>query len=100
MTLKVSQCETCGSTLFPSRYFCPACGGSEWSERVVLDGTVGESTVVRHRVGADDVREVYLASVITSAGPVVVARLDQPLESGSAVRLEMDGENRILAHAS
>jgi hypothetical protein len=29
-----------------------------------------------------------------------VARLEHPLESGSAVRLEMDGENRILAHAS
>jgi len=42
MTLKVFQCTQCGATLFPARYFCPACGGGQWRECAVQRGTLAE----------------------------------------------------------
>jgi hypothetical protein len=44
-------------------------------ECAVEHGSVAESTVVRHRVGAQGGGDVHLASVTTSAGPIVIARL-------------------------
>lgn len=97
MILTVFQCKQCDATLFPARYFCPACGGAEWKERVVERGTVNESTVVRHRVGAQEGGDVHLASVATSAGPIVIARLDWTAQAGDDVSLSIDDANRILA---
>jgi uncharacterized protein len=97
MKLSVFQCTQCDAALFPARYFCPACGGAQWRECAVARGTVTESTVVRHRVGAQEGSDVYLASVATSAGPVVIARLDQRVQAGEDVALDMDDANRILA---
>ncbi|QCP52015.1 rubredoxin [Trinickia violacea] len=97
MTLSVFQCTQCGATLFPARVFCPACGGAQWRECAVVRGTVNESTVVRHRVGAQEGGDVHLASVVTSAGPVVIARLEQGVLAGDEVALDMDEANRILA---
>lgn len=99
MTLNVFQCKQCGATLFPARYFCPACGGAEWGTRTVECGTVAESTVVRHRIGAQAGDDVHLASVLTSVGPIVIARLDNAMQAGDAVRLEIDDAHRVLAHA-
>jgi uncharacterized protein len=99
MTLIVFQCKHCGTTLFPARYFCPACGGGQWRECVVVHGTVAESTVVRHRVGAQAAQashDVHLASVVTTTGPIVIARLNRALQSGDAVRLDVDEAGRIL----
>lgn len=98
MTLKVFQCRQCRATLFPARYFCPACGGAEWDERVVERGTVAESTVVRHRIGTQEGGDVHLASVVTSAGPVVIARLERAMQAGDEVGLAVDQANRIVAH--
>ncbi|TDN61639.1 zinc ribbon domain-containing protein [Paraburkholderia sp. BL10I2N1] len=97
MTLKVFQCRQCGTTLFPARYFCPACGGGEWDERVVEHGTVAEATIVHHRVGVQEGSEVHLASVATDAGPIVIARLERATQAGDRVRLEIDEARRILA---
>lgn len=95
MTLKVFQCAGCGATLFPARYFCPACGGAEWTDRLIERGTVTECTTVRHRVGAERGADVYLASVETTAGPIVIAQLGRTTQSGEKVILEMDDDNRI-----
>jgi uncharacterized OB-fold protein len=100
MTLKVFQCMQCEVTLFPARYFCPACGGGEWRECMVQRGTLAESTVVRHRVGAQDAGDVHLASVVTSAGPIVVARLDHAMQYGDAVSLDVDDTGRVTGHAT
>ena len=99
MTLKVFQCAQCGHTLFPARYFCPACGGGQWRECAVERGTVAESTVVRHRVGAHGEGDVHLASVATSAGPIVIARLDGAMRSGDAVSLDVDDGGRVTGRA-
>jgi uncharacterized OB-fold protein len=98
MTLKAFQCRQCSTTLFPARYFCPACGCAEWGERVVERGTVAESTVVRHRIGAQGGSDVHLASVVTSAGPIVIARLDHAMQAGDEVRLEIDDAHCVIAH--
>lgn len=98
MIFHVFQCKQCGTALFPARYGCPACGGAEWVERAVEGGFIAESTVVSHRVGAEGGHDVHLASVVTSAGPIVIARLDRAMRSGDAVRLDIDDAGRILAH--
>ncbi|MCC8395817.1 zinc ribbon domain-containing protein [Paraburkholderia sp. MMS20-SJTR3] len=97
MTLKVFQCNQCGSTVFPARYFCFECGGAEWHERVAESGTVNEWTTVRRRVGAQDGGDVLVASVTTDAGPVVIARLERPVRVGDEVSLAIDEQNRVLA---
>ena len=99
MTLKVFQCTQCGHTLFPARYFCPACGAGQWRECAVERGIVAESTVVRHRVGAHGEGGVHLASVVTSAGPIVIARLEHALRSGDAVSLDVDAAGRVTCRA-
>ncbi|MFM0666926.1 zinc ribbon domain-containing protein [Paraburkholderia sediminicola] len=99
MTLKVFQCTQCGMTLFPARYFCPACGGAQWSECAVERGNIAESTVVRHRVGAQGGGDVHLASVATSAGPIVIARLEAAMQSGDSVSLDVDDAGRIVGRA-
>jgi uncharacterized OB-fold protein len=99
MTLSVFQCKQCGTTLFPARYFCPACGGGQWRECTVERGAVAESTVVRHRVGARGDGDVHLASVVTSAGPIVIARLEAAMQSGDAVSLDVDDAGRLVGRA-
>ncbi|SAK75795.1 hypothetical protein AWB76_04963 [Caballeronia temeraria] len=99
MNLDVTQCTQCGLTLFPARYFCPSCGSNAWTRCTVESGTVMESTVVRHRAGERDSPPIYLATVRTDAGPVVVARLNAAVPDGSAVRLEVHDDQCIVAVA-
>jgi uncharacterized OB-fold protein len=86
-------------TLFPARYFCPACGGGQWSECAVERGNIAQSTVVRHRVGAQGGGDVHLASVATSAGPIVIARLEAGMQPGDSVSLDVDETGRIVGRA-
>lgn len=98
-TLEVFRCTACGTTLFPARYFCPACGGARFAVLAAARGTVIAATAVLHRVGAQTGGELHLASVATDQGPVVVARLDAPVAAGAAVALDVDAGHRIQAHA-
>ncbi|MGF6995465.1 Zn-ribbon domain-containing OB-fold protein [Paraburkholderia sp. GAS32] len=97
MSIKVFRCTHCGTTLFPARYLCPSCGGAEWSALDAEGGTVTAATAVRRRVGADNGGDIHLASVATDAGPIVIARLDSPVETGDAVSLALDAQHRIVA---
>lgn len=99
MTLDVFRCADCGTTLFPARDLCPACGGAQWTKEAVSCGTVLAATVVSHRVGASEPGAVHLASVRTDAGPVVIARLEAAASKGERVSLEVDEDSRILARA-
>lgn len=98
MELTVFRCTQCGTTLFPARYLCPHCGADQWVATPAGPGTIEETTVVRHRVGAQGAGDAHLASVRTAAGPVVVARLDQALQPGDIVTLALDDAMRVLAH--
>ena len=94
------QCKEGGATLFPARYFCPACGGAEWGTRTVECGRIAESTVVRHRIGAQAGDDVHLASVLTSVGPIVIARgsITPWRKPVVTVRLEIGDSHCVLAH--
>jgi hypothetical protein len=59
-------------------------------------GRVAESTVVRYRVGAQDGGDVHLASVMTSAGPIIIARLEDAMQPGDPVSLDVDDAGRIV----
>lgn len=98
-TLEVFRCTACGTTLFPARYFCPACGGAQFAALAATRGTVIAATAVLHRVGAQAGGDLHLASVATEEGPIVVARLDQAAVAGATVALDVDTDNRIQARA-
>jgi len=100
MNLDIMQCTQCGLKLFPARYFCPTCGGNEWTRCVAVTGTVMESTVVLHRAGEQGTQPLHLATVRTDQGPMVIARLDMPVPDGTCVRLEIDDTQCIVAVAS
>ncbi len=95
--LTIFRCRACGEALFPSRYRCPRCGAADWADELAPRGTVEEGTVVRHRVGAQGAGDVHLASVRTTAGAVVIARLDGPACEGEAVALTIDAAMRVQA---
>lgn len=96
-TLTIFRCRACGEAVFPARYRCPRCGAADWTDEAASRGVIEESTVVRHRVGAQGGGDVYLASVRTEAGAVVIARLDAPARAGERVRLTIDEAMRVLA---
>ncbi|QGZ65008.1 Zn-ribbon domain-containing OB-fold protein [Paraburkholderia acidisoli] len=96
--LEVFRCNACGTTLFPARYFCPSCGGAQFTALAATRGTVVAATAVLHRVGAQASGDLHLASVATDLGPTVIARLDTAIAAGATVALEVDETQRILAH--
>jgi uncharacterized protein len=97
--LSILRCNACGEALFPARYRCPHCGDATWTSEPAARGVVEESTVVRHRVGAQGSGDVHLASVRTQAGPVVIARSVAALRAGEAVSLAIDDTMRVWARA-
>jgi len=88
----VSACVECSHALWPPRPVCPYCGGVAFEPRDATSGTIEEAT--RHAGAA-------LASVRTSAGPIVIARLSAEASTGGAVELSWDaapnGQRRVLA---
>ncbi|CAB3781608.1 hypothetical protein LMG28688_01246 [Paraburkholderia caffeinitolerans] len=95
--LMIQRCNACGEAVFPARYRCPRCGAADSASEAAAGGAVEESTVVRHRVGAQGGGDVYLASVRAEAGPVVIARSDTALREGEAVALVIDTDMRVWA---
>ena len=97
--LAIERCKACGEAVFPTRYRCPRCGAAHWTSEPAAGGAVEETTVVRHRVGAQGAGDVYLSSVRTQAGPVVIARSDTALRAGDAVAFSIDEAMRVWARA-
>ena len=91
------------------RLLCPRCSASSW-RNVPLDRGVVEETTARRRRVREDRREphgewgrverVALASIRTEAGPVVTARLFDPLEPGAEVRLTEESGAPVARRAS
>jgi uncharacterized OB-fold protein len=88
----VVACAACGHAMWPSRSVCPRCGGVAFEARAAGSGTVEETT--RHG-------DTGLASVRSSAGPVVIARLAREAGTGTVVGLSWDaapdGRRRVVA---
>lgn len=95
MTFTVFQCASCKKSYFPARHFCPACHRAEWTEITAQYGQVEDSTAVRHRPGADTQTTTYLATIRTTAGPKVIARLEEYMDHGDKVELRST-ENGLL----
>lgn len=97
MSLTAFECMRCGVTVFPRRYFCRGCGAAQWSEVDAGEGTIDETTLVQHRAGAGGQPQTLLATVITGAGPAVIAKLEAPAVRGERVQLRVEAGGAIVA---
>jgi uncharacterized OB-fold protein len=89
--LSVFRCSHCDTVYFPRPSLCARCGTGGFIATNGSTGTVAEQTVVRHRAGQSGGAS-HLATILTHAGPVVIAAMDAPLENGDAVHVyEADG---------
>lgn len=87
----VFQCMRCGHRAFPDRLWCPVCGGYEWRHVWIDRGTVEDVTLVRRAPGRSFRHPVRLGTVALSGGPRVVARLEDELEPGTSVAVDVEG---------
>ena len=85
----VSVCMSCGHRSFPERLLCPRCGGGDRRREWVEAGTVEEATLLRRAAGRAYEEPVVLASVRLSAGPRVIARLEERLPPRTSVSLDL-----------
>lgn len=94
--LPIGRCGGCGVALFPLRAICPRCWSTEMGEDFARRGTVEEVTRRENRPrerrrppvgGWDDRQVIWLASIRTEAGPIVVAWCPEELEPGATVEL-------------
>jgi uncharacterized OB-fold protein len=96
--LKVFACTTCGHVEFPRRLLCPRCGTAMFHEIDGSEGHVEETTVLRHRAGGGEAPgDQRLATVRTTAGPRVIARLDADAARGDRVVLFVEANGAIVA---
>lgn len=80
MSAVIQECLTCEARLFPSRLFCPECGGDAFLSVAVDHGTVEATTSL-----ADG---TVLATLRIDGGPRVIGRLTASgVAAGTAVPL-------------
>jgi uncharacterized protein len=93
---QVFACSACGHVDFPRRLLCPRCGTGMFRAVDASEGHVEETTVVRHRAGGGEAGEGQrLATVRTTAGPRVIARLDEDAARGDRVELWLEANGAI-----
>ena len=97
--LPLTRCGDCGTGYVPARLICPRCGNANWREDTVSEGTVEQSTIVRHAAGRADWQPRQIASVRTSDGQLIVAGLEEPLPDGAKVSL-FDNDGAPVARRS
>lgn len=96
MSFFVFSCEACGHAVFPARYLCPVCHGRQWRKTPVHEGVVQETTATRYKMGGSGQDVLHLATVATSGGPIVIARLDGAVDEGATVSLALE-DGALLA---
>jgi uncharacterized OB-fold protein len=90
--LSLARCVDCGAGYFPPRLICARCGNANWRTDEVHEGTVEQTTIVRHAAGHADWKPRHIASVRTADGQLIVAGLEEPLPEMTEVTLfENDG---------
>jgi uncharacterized OB-fold protein len=87
----VSRCGSCGTGYFPIRLICPRCSSDDFRVDPVLEGTVEQTTMIRHAAGHAEWTPPHLATVRTTDGQVVIAKVDAALAHGTRVKLFHDG---------
>lgn len=87
----VQRCDTCGTTRFPARAFCPDCRTEAWHwQEVEPEGRV-ESWIVNHQPFLPGAREPYVVVMVRLAavpGCLVYGNWhgERPPEPGERVR--------------
>jgi uncharacterized OB-fold protein len=89
-------CVACAQVDFPRRLLCPSCGCDEFVEVKACKGRVEDVTTLHHRAGKAGGDIAYIATVLTQAGPRVIARLECLLEPGAAVSLRVESDGAIV----
>jgi uncharacterized protein len=95
--MKVFACVVCAQADFPRRLLCPSCGHDEFVEVDASSGRVEEVTTLHHRAGKAGGEIGYIATVLTQAGPRVIARLERVLAAGTAVSLRLESDGAMTA---
>jgi uncharacterized OB-fold protein len=91
----IHACSFCGHACFPPRRLCHRCGGADWNSLGVASGIVEEVTIVHHQVDAATPNPIFLASVRTQVGVLLLARFDTEVERGTPVRLAVADSGAI-----
>jgi len=94
--MNVFACVACGQVEFPQRLLCPSCGRDEFVEVDASNGSVKDVTTLHHRAGKAGGDIAYIATVLTQAGPRVIARLERLLEPGTVVSLRLESDGAIV----
>jgi uncharacterized OB-fold protein len=90
--LTVWKCQNCGAAYFPERYLCSACGSDRMTTATAMEGTVEETTTVRHVIGQPDWQPRRIATVKTDDGPRILAGLlDESGPDDRVVLLQEEG---------
>ncbi len=92
----IQACAFCGHTCFPARLLCHRCGGADWNVLGVASGIVEEGTVVHHQADGAMASPIFLASVRTQPGVLLLARFDQEVERGFVVSLAVAESGAIV----
>lgn len=86
MCPSVFRCVQCDHRVFPARFLCPQCHGDGFEAEDCPSGVVTELT--RSVVAGGDAEVYMLATVLSDAGPVLIARvLDVAVQRGDRVAL-------------
>lgn len=89
MDFAAAECAGCGHAVYPPRWLCPRCHGSQWRAVAVRGATLQEFT----RVAVPSGGEALLGTLRTDAGPIVVARLVGAVHAaGQRYALRLDGD--------
>jgi uncharacterized OB-fold protein len=94
--MNVFACVACGQVDFPRRLLCPSCGRDEFVEVDAANGSVEDVTTLHHRAGKAGEDIAYIATVLTQAGPRVIARLEHLLTPGTVVLLRVESDGAIV----
>lgn len=94
--MNVFACVACAQVDFPRRLLCPSCGCDEFVEVEACKGRVEDVTTLHHRAGKAGGDIAYIATVLTQAGPRVIARLERLFEPGAVVSLRVESEGAIV----
>jgi uncharacterized protein len=95
--MNVFACVACAQVDFPRRLLCPSCGSDEFLEVDATQGSVEDVTTLHHRAGKAGGEVAYIATVLTQAGPRVIARLERLLEPGTVVSLRLESDGAMTA---
>lgn len=97
--LVIQRCLTCDRRLFPERLACSRCGSTVLDQEAAGGGTVVDHTEVRRAPSDSDGAPVRILLIRLDAGPQLLARDHEGLETGARVHLA-DAGGAVIAHAA